>query len=59
MYFLWRPNLRDEGDNFLIELALAGNADFIITNNIKDLCGAELKFPELRIFTPEQLLNQR
>ena len=24
IYYLWRPNLHDEGDNFLIELALAG-----------------------------------
>ncbi|MES9898736.1 MAG: putative toxin-antitoxin system toxin component, PIN family [Sedimenticola sp.] len=57
VYFLWRPNLRDEGDNFLIELALAGNADIIISNNINDLRGAELKFPGLRILTPEQILR--
>ena len=58
VYFLWRPNLKDEGDNFLIELALAGNADFIISNNISDLHGAELKFPELSILTPEQILKR-
>ena len=57
VYFLWRPNLKDEGDNFLIELALAGNAGIIVTNNVNDLCGAELKFPELRILTPEQILR--
>lgn len=57
VYFLWRPNLRDEGDNFLIELALAGNADVVISNNTKDLHGAELMFPELRILTPEQMLR--
>lgn len=57
VYFLWRPNLKDEGDNFLIELALAGNADFIISQNIKDLRGSELRFPELRILTPEQMLR--
>ncbi|MBN2701094.1 MAG: putative toxin-antitoxin system toxin component, PIN family [Methylohalobius sp. ZOD2] len=57
VYFLWRPNLKDEGDNFLIELALAGNADFIISQNANDLHNAELKFPELRILTPEQMLR--
>ena len=57
VYFLWRPNLIDEGDNFLIELALAGNADIIVSNNIKDLRGSELKFPELRLLTPEQMLR--
>ena len=44
IFFLWRPNLSDEGDNFLIELAIAGNADAIVTNNIKDLEGSELFF---------------
>ncbi len=57
VYFLWRPNLQDEGDNFLIELALAGNSEIIVTNNVTDLTGAELKFPELRILTPEQMLT--
>lgn len=49
--------LEDEGDNFLIELAVAGNSKYIVTNNIKDLCGAELKFPELNIITPKHFLS--
>ena len=53
IYYLWRPNLKDEDDNFLIELALAGNASCIVTNNIKDLKGAELSFNDLVIVTPE------
>ena len=57
IYYLWRPNIKDEGDNFLIELALAGNASRIITNNIKDLKNAELIFPDLQIETPEQFLQ--
>jgi uncharacterized protein len=57
IYYLWRPNLKDEGDNFLIELAVAGNAEFIVTKNIKDLKRSELQFPELRILTPEALLR--
>ena len=57
IYYLWRPNIKDEGDNFLIELALAGNASHIVTNNIRDLKNAELTFPDLRIETPEQFLQ--
>ncbi len=57
IYYLWRPNIIDEGDNFLIELAIAGNAEFIITNNIRDLVTAELKFPELKIVKPETFLR--
>ena len=55
--FLWRPNIVDESDNFLIELALAGNATQIVTNNISDLQNVEFKFPGLRIVTPEMLLR--
>jgi len=57
IYYLWRPNIIDEADNFLIELALAGNATHIITNNISDLKNSELNFPELTILKPEQILR--
>ena len=54
VYYLWRPNLPDEGDNHLIELAVAGAADAIITNNTRDLKGGNLQFPQTRILTPKQ-----
>ncbi len=57
IYYLWRPNLRDENDNFLVELAIAGNAEAIVTNNIKDLKRAELSFEDLQILKPEQFLR--
>jgi len=57
IYYLWRPNLKDEDDNFLIELALAGNCQIIVTNNVKDLEAAELKFEDLRILAPQQILR--
>lgn len=44
MYYLWRPNLQDEGDNHLVELAIASNADILITHNKKDFLKNELKF---------------
>lgn len=59
IYYLWRPNLKDENDNFLIELALAGGANTIVTNNIRDLEGSELLFDELKILKPEQLLREK
>lgn len=57
IYYLWRPNVKDEGDNFLIELAVAGNAQVIVTNNIRDLKSAELKFDNLIVQSPEQFLR--
>ena len=56
IYYGWRPNLRDEGDNHLVELAVAGGAEFIVTHNIRHLKTMELKFEGLAIATPAQLL---
>lgn len=57
IYYLWRPNLKDEADNHLIELAIAGNAQIIATNNIKDFQNAELLFPNLSILKPEEIIR--
>jgi putative PIN family toxin of toxin-antitoxin system len=56
IYYGWRPNLRDEGDNHLVELAVAGGAEVIVSHNIRHLRSMELKFPGLAIATPAQLL---
>ena len=42
IYYKWRPNLQDEADNHLIELAVAGRAQAIVTNNTRDLKSGEL-----------------
>ena len=57
VYYSWRPNLRDEADNHVVELAIAGGAA-IVTNNVSDFLSAELRFPELRILTPRSLLEE-
>jgi predicted nucleic acid-binding protein len=57
VYFLWRPNLPDEGDNHLVELAIAGGADTIVTNNVRDVRRGELSFPDLQILTPAEFLK--
>jgi uncharacterized protein len=58
IYYNWRPNLKDEEDNHLIELAVAGNAEAIVTQNIKDFVGSELYFKNLRILPPVELLKE-
>ncbi len=57
IYYSWRPNLRDEGDNHLIELAVAGNAGIIATNNLKDFRSPELAFTNISILKPEQIMR--
>ena len=58
IYYLWRPNLPDEDDNHLIELAVAGQAHWLITGNKKDIAAGELMFPDLRIVTPREYLSE-
>lgn len=56
--FLWRPNLPDESDNHLIELAVAGNARCIVTNNTRDVAAGELVFDGLRVVPPGEWLKE-
>jgi len=58
IYYGWRPNLRDEGDNHVVELAVAGGASAIITKNVRDFQRAELHFPGLRVLSPEEALKE-
>ena len=58
VYFGWRPNLADEADNHLIELAIAGGAQAIVTHNLRDLRGGQLRLGNLRVMTPAQCLKE-
>jgi predicted nucleic acid-binding protein len=50
--------LKDEADNHLIELAIAGGAQAIVTKNIRNFQGAERRFPQLHLLRPEELLKE-
>jgi putative PIN family toxin of toxin-antitoxin system len=55
IYFRLRPLLPDPGDEFLVDLAVAGAADFIVTHNVRH-------FPHLdrfgiRVKTPGEFLR--
>jgi putative PIN family toxin of toxin-antitoxin system len=58
VYYLWRPNLPDEADNHLVELAVAGGAEFIVTRNLRHLQNMQLRFPQLRIVAPATFLKE-
>ena len=56
VFYLWRPNLPDEEDNFVLEAAVATNA-LVVTKNITDFQRGELKFPDLAVLTPQQFCD--
>ena len=57
VFYAWSPNLPDEADNHLVELGVAAQAEAIVTRNLRDVARGELKFPSLRVLTPEQCLE--
>ena len=58
IYYGWRSNLPDEGDNHLIELAIAGGARAVVTHNVRDLRHGELRWGHLLVLTPAECLEQ-
>jgi putative PIN family toxin of toxin-antitoxin system len=52
--FRWRPFLNDPDDDFILELAVAGNARYIVTHNLRNFAGAE-SFG-IEAITPAQML---
>jgi putative PIN family toxin of toxin-antitoxin system len=59
VYYLWRPNLPDEGDNHVLELAVAAGDAPIVTFNRRDFRRGELRFPGLIVQTPGAWLRSR
>lgn len=41
IYFRWRPELPDEDDEFILDLAVVAQCDYIVTHNVKDFRGSE------------------
>ena len=41
LQYLWRPMLRDPGDEMVLETAALGRADALLTFNIRDFAGSE------------------
>ena len=55
IFFLWRPYLSDSKDDFVLELAVEAQCDFIITFNKRDFQGVE-KFG-IDVLTPGEFLK--
>jgi len=56
-HFMWRPQLRDPADEFVLEAAVNGAAQAIVTFNRRDFGDAPGRFG-LKVLTPRQLVEE-
>ena len=56
IYFLWRPYLKDPKDDFILELAVESESEYIITYNKSDFKGVE-KFG-VKAIAPKEFLKK-
>jgi len=56
IHFLWRPREKDPKDDMVLEVAVAGDCDFIITYNKRDF--AEAESFGLELLTPAEFLKR-
>ena len=56
LHYLWRPQLRDPADEMVLETALNGRADVLVSMNIRDFATAG-RF-RLKVATPGAFLRQ-
>lgn len=55
IFYLWRPLLKDPGDDHVLEVAVAAGVDYLVTHNLADFSGAETV--GIKVITPQQLLR--
>jgi len=56
IFYLWRPFLKDPGDDMVLELAVEAGCDIIVTFNRRDFAGAS-QFG-IRVLTPAEFLEE-
>lgn len=57
LHFHWRPQLRDPGDEMVLEAAINGRADALVTHNTVDFAEAAPRFG-LKVLTPGKFLEK-
>ena len=57
LHYLWRPQLRDPADEMVLETAMNGRADALVTLNARDFRPAIQRFA-LSLWSPGELLQR-
>ncbi len=58
IYYVLRPNLRDESDNMVFECCANYAANYLVTHNTRDFERPELSGYAFRTVTPQQFLKE-
>jgi putative PIN family toxin of toxin-antitoxin system len=56
-HFLWRPQLRDPGDEMVLEAAMNGGADALVTFNVRDFGAAPAPFG-VDVMLPREVIRR-
>jgi len=56
IHFLWRPQLRDPADELVLEAAVNGRADALLSFNLRHFRTAAARF-DLRVITPGEFFQ--
>jgi putative PIN family toxin of toxin-antitoxin system len=56
-HYLWRPWLRDPDDDMVLEAAVNGHVDAIVTFNARDFAGTVRQFG-IELLTPAEILKR-
>ena len=56
-HFLWRPQLRDPGDEMVLEAAVNGGADALVTFNMRDFGSAPSRFG-IELLLPREAIGR-
>ena len=57
VFYLWRPQLKDANDNMVLEAAVSGQTDAIVTFNTRDFLPSAEKF-HIRVMKPNDFLKE-
>jgi putative PIN family toxin of toxin-antitoxin system len=57
VHFQWRPQSRDPNDEMVLEAAINGRADALVTYNVADFVGAAERF-RIPVLRPAELLKK-
>ena len=57
VHFQWRPQGRDPNDEMVLEAAINGGADALVTYNVRDFAGAAERF-RILVLQPAELLKK-